>query len=477
MKKMKKLRLLCCFWMALGSLAQAQVPADLQLMLDDTLHTMHLIHGSKGLGAAVMLSNGDAWSGAAGISSVFPATNVSPNDAFLIGSVTKMITAACILQLADEGLLTLNDSIGAWLDTLPAIDPNGYIKRRVTIRQLLRHQSGIYDVLSHPNNQTTLLADQDRIWTPEELIQTFINPPLFQPGATWSYSNTNYFLLSMIIKKATGNAFYQEYRERFFAPLDLPSIAIPAFEPLNNPIAHVWLDLNGDGITEDAHSFYMNYLALNSTAGAAGGYFAKPRDVAEWLMAFLRNDFVSPSLMAEAKTTVTAPGQPITYGLGLMRKTFLGLEAFGHGGDLAYAANAWYFPSRDISIVVMTNDSKKNSWTLIPIVTGLLKKYNQWLTATSAETAPATAPSTVSLSPNPFTSAFNVALEGYDQSGLFQLVLRDLAGRELQRSAISEAQGENLCLGFQDLERLPHGCYLVEVLHEGNIIKTIKALK
>ena len=111
---MKKLRLFYCFWIALGSIAQAQVPTDLQVLLDDTLDSMYLVHGSKGLGAAVMLPSGDAWSGAAGISSVFPAQDVRPNDAFLIGSVTKMITAACILQLADEGLLTLNDSIGAW---------------------------------------------------------------------------------------------------------------------------------------------------------------------------------------------------------------------------------------------------------------------------------------------------------------------------------------------------------------------------
>lgn len=476
MKIMKKRKLLICLWIALGINASAQVPAGLQTMLNDTLSSMHAIHGSKGLGAALILPSGDVWAGAAGISSVFPAKNITTNDAFLIGSATKMLTAACILQLVDEGALSLNDSVGAWLDTLPVIDPNGYIKRGITIRQLLRHQSGIYDVLSNPANQPSLLADPDRIWSPEELIQSFINPPIFNPGTNWSYSNTNYFLLGMIIQKATGKPFYQEYRERFFTLMDLQTMAIPAFEPLTSPVAHVWLDLNGDGITEDAHNFYMNYLALNSTAGAAGGYFATPSDLARWLTPYLRNDLVSPALMAEAKTMVTAPGQPITYGLGLMRKMFLGLEGFGHGGDLAYATSAWYFPARDISIVVMTNDSKKNSWTLIPTVTALLKQYNNWL-ATSATDDINAAGLSMALSPNPFSSELELLIDGLVEPGTLQLVLRDLTGRELTRTQPLEAAGPAVRTGFDQLGHLPAGCYLVEVWQDERMVKVLKAVK
>ena len=167
---MKKRLLLSLVLAAICSLGRAQPPAELTAILDQTLDDMRASLGAKGLGAAIQLPDNEIWTGASGISSVNPTVNVATDDAFLIGSVTKTITSACILQLVDEGVLALEDSLGKWLDTLPAIDPNGYINRKITIRQLLRHQSGIYDVLSHPNNQTTLLSDISKIWTPEELI-------------------------------------------------------------------------------------------------------------------------------------------------------------------------------------------------------------------------------------------------------------------------------------------------------------------
>ena len=474
---MKKLLLSVLVPVVFLSISSAQVPPALAAKLNHTLDSMRLKLGAKGLGAAIFMPDNSEWTGASGISAGNPATEVTTDDAFLIGSVTKMITSACVLQLADEGLLTLEDSLGQWLDTLPVIDPLGYINRKVTIRQLLRHQSGIYDVLMHPNNQPTLLTDVSKIWTPEELIRQFISPPLFNPGAKWSYSNTNYFLLAMIIRKATGKPFYQNYRERFFQPLDLQSIAIPAFEPLDVPVAHVWLDTTGDGVTEDVHNFYMGYLALNSTAGAAGGYFSTPRDVAEWLSTYLRGDFVSAARMAEAKTTVVAPGQPITYGLGLMRNTFLGLEAFGHGGDLAYSASAWYFPTLDISIVVLNNDSKKTSWTLIPTVTALLKTYRDWTTATAAEEPAGVGSVAMQVLPNPFNDAMTVSLDLPISAEEVELRLTDALGRLVQTQRRHDLPAGAAAFGFDGLSRLAAGVYSLTALVEGRMVRTVRVVK
>lgn len=474
---MKKNLLLSSVLVVFCSICHAQAPAALTAVLDHTLDSMRTKLGAKGLGAAIQLPDNAIWAGASGISSLNPAVDITTDDAFLIGSVTKTITSACILQLVDEGALTLEDSLGQWLDTLAVIDPNGYINRKITIRQLLRHQSGIYDVLSHPDNQPVLLTDISKIWTPEELIEQFINPPVFAPGAAWSYSNTNYFLLGMIIRKVTGKPFYQAFRERFFEPLDLQAIAIPAFEPLLPPVAHVWLDITGDGITDDAHDFYMSYLALNSTAGAAGGYFSTPRDLAEWTSAYLRGDFVSSALMTEAKTTVVAPGMPVTYGLGLMKKKFLGLEAFGHGGDLAYAASAWYFPAKDISIVVMTNDSKKNSWTLIPTVTALLKSYMDWSISTGVDIHPEAETQALEVFPNPFNDALTVAIELPAAAEHAQLTLTDPLGR-----TVATIQRNDLPIGktlfeFDNLVQLPAGIYFVTAQVNGQHIRTLKIVK
>ena len=474
---MKKFHFLPLFLLVFCTLSRAQVPAGLQAILDHTLDSMRIKLGGKGLGAAVQLSSGASWAGASGISANKPAANVTTNDAFLIGSVTKTITSACILQLTDEGTLSLEDSLGKWLTDLSLIDPKGYINRKITIRQLLRHQSGIYDVLSHPDNQFELLSDISKIWTPEALIERFIKAPIFAPGATWSYSNTNYFLLGMIIQKATGKPFYQELRKRFFAPLALNSIAIPAFEPLSVPVAHVWLDTTGDNITEDVHNFYMSYRSLNSTAGAAGGYFSTPTDLATWIRTYMRGDLVSPARMAEAKATIVAPGQPITYGLGLMKKTFLTLEAFGHGGDLAYAASAWYFPSKDISIVVMTNDSKKNSWTLIPTVTALLKSYLNWSLSSSAEEPNIADNWALKAYPNPMNDALTVSLDLPYAAQEVQIALTDPLGRTVASLRRNDLPTGPATVEFDNLNGLPAGIYFVAAQVDGRLVQTTKLVK
>ena len=208
-----------------------QISAGLDAELQHTLDSMRTVLGAKSLSAAIQVSDGSVWAHANGVSSI--SNNVTADDTYLIGSVTKTITSACILQLADESMLNLDDSLHEWLPTMPYIDTN------ITIRQLLNHTSGLYDVLSHPHHQDSLLADMSRIWTPEELIDRFISPPLFQPGASWSYCNTNYFLLGMIIEAATGNPFYTELRNRFFDPLALIPFFLPSFEPISAPIAHL----------------------------------------------------------------------------------------------------------------------------------------------------------------------------------------------------------------------------------------------
>src|SRR6218665_3547172 len=386
----------------------AQISAALDLELQQTLDSMKTVLGAKSLSAAIQTADESVWAHATGISSAMPMTNVTPNDAYLIGSVTKTITSACILQLADEGLLTIDDSLYEWLPTMPYIDTN------ITIRQLLNHTSGIFDVLAHPHNQDSLLADISRVWTPEELIDRFISPPNFQPGTSWAYSNTNYFLLSMIIKEATGNPFYTELRNRFFDELELSSFAIPSFETLNSPVAHCWMDITGDGVLDDAHNFYMNYMSLNSTAGAAGGYFSTPTDCTKWMRTYMRGDLLSEEMMAEARTVVNAPGsQGGKYGLGLMKNqtNFLGYLAYGHGGDLAYHASSWYFPELDQSITVFTNDNNVTSWALLPVVQELLRTYNTYRATSIERNDRELTKQNIKAYPNPFTDQLTVSLK------------------------------------------------------------------
>lgn len=453
------------------SLLAQVVPADLDSMLCYTLDSMRAVTGAKSYSAAIQFSDGAVWSHADGVSMESPAVNVTVNDAYLIGSVTKTITSACILQMADEGKLSLDDSLHKWLDPMPYIDSN------ITIRQLLQHTSGIYDVLSHPHNSDSLMADMNRIWTPEELIDRFISPAIFSAGTSWSYSNTNYFLLDMIINKVSSNAFYTELRNRFYTPLGLTSFAIPAFEILFSPVAHLWLDLNGDGIEDDAHSFYMSYMSLNSTAGAAGGYFATPTDCTKWMRTYMRGDLLSPATMAAARTSVYAPGsQGGLYGLGMMKNSsdFAGYLAYGHGGDLAYHASSWYFPEKDASITVMTNDNNKNSWTLLPVVRALLKTYvNHPPVAVSATNAAIE----IKAYPNPFTNQFTVSIESSGTTDKFDVEIKDVCGKTVSHKKTVSGHGNMIYAEFKELETLPAGIYFVTIRTDKEGSKTIRIAK
>ncbi len=445
---------------------KAQISAALDTELQHTLDSMRTVLGAKSLSAAVQVSDGSVWAHANGVSSI--SNDVTTDDAYLIGSVAKTITSACILQLADEGVLNLDDSLHEWLPAMPYIDTN------ITIRQLLNHTSGIYDVLNHPHHQDSLLADMSRIWTPEELIDRFISPPLFSPGASWSYCNTNYFLLGMIIREASGNQFYTELRNRFFDPLGLNTFFIPAFEALNAPVAHIWLDITGDGVLDDANSFYMSYMSLNSTAGAAGGYFSTPTDCTKWMRTYMRGDLLSPAMMAEAKTTITTGGNIERYGLGLMHKTngFLGYEAYGHGGDLAYHASSWYFPELDQSITVFTNDNNKNSWMLVPVVRELLRTIINNQTASMNENLI----NSIQVSPIPFTDQISVSWDN-TTSDEVTITLEDAFGHKIDMESEQTQNKTHFETRLNQLEALPCGIYFVRIAGESGWSKTVKVLK
>ena len=418
-----------------SGLLPAQLPADLKASLDHTLDSMRTKLGNKSLSAAIAFPQ-YTWARATGTNSVTPATQVTVQHAYLIGSVTKPITAACILQLVDEGKLSLDDSLYRYVDTIPNINPN------ITIRQLLQHRSGIFDVLYNPALNQAFALNPGKIWQAEDLLHLYNQPPNDPPGGAWDYSNPNYWLLGMVIERIEGKPFYSVYRERFFTPLELKSFAIPAFEPLPGPVAHAWIDLNGDGITDDAHSWYMGNKALNSAAGAAGGFFATPSDLAIWMRRYLRGDLLSAARMSEAKNTFYALGaQGNQYGLGLMKNTLAGSLCYGHGGDLAYSASAWYFPDCDLAISVLNNDGanlngqpKYSSWALLPVVAALYQAASSWCAALDApEPAAASAPE---LWPNPAQDRLHIRLGArLPATEPAMLTLLDVQGRVVLRQS------------------------------------------
>ncbi len=140
---------------------------------------------------------------------------MAPEDAFRIGSITKMFTATVIIQLAEDGVLTLDDPLSRWLPEVADQLPNG---DQITLRHLLTHTSGLFNIVENEAYYADLFAavkmDEDTGAAslacvqrdPHDTLSRYVygKDALFEPGTQWNYSNTNYTLLGMVIEKATA---------------------------------------------------------------------------------------------------------------------------------------------------------------------------------------------------------------------------------------------------------------------------------
>jgi D-alanyl-D-alanine carboxypeptidase len=191
---------------------------------------------------------------------------------------------------------------------------------------LLNHTSGLFNYTEGLDlSPEGWLAQRYRSWQPEELVALAVShPPLFAPGTDWSYSNTNYVLLGMVIEAVTGRGYATEIRNRIIRPLHLRQTESPGTRlDIAGPHAHGYLPVDGSPV---------DVTRLNpSIAGAAGDLISSTADLNTFFKALLTGRLLRPAQLAEMQTTVAGHG----YGLGLERETLpCGTEVFGHGGDI-----------------------------------------------------------------------------------------------------------------------------------------------
>ncbi|MED1918060.1 serine hydrolase, partial [Bacillus thuringiensis] len=182
--------------------------------------TLHL--GIPGI-LAKTSEDGKTWGYAAGVANLSTKEPMKTDFRFRIGSVTKTFTATVVLQLAGENRLNLDDSIEKWLPGV--IQGNGYDGNQITIRQILNHTSGIAEYL---RSKDADMMNAKKTYTAEELVKIGLSlPPDFAPGKGWSYSDTGYVLLGILIEKVTGNSYAEEIENRIIEPLELSNTFLP----------------------------------------------------------------------------------------------------------------------------------------------------------------------------------------------------------------------------------------------------------
>lgn len=289
--------------------------------------------------------------GASGSANLADGTPMPPEGAFRIGSITKMFTAVVIVQLAEEGVLSLDDPLAQWLPAVADQLPSG---DQITLRHLLGHTSGVSNVVEHeayyPDIFAQIDVDEDTgnvslacvERDPNDTLERYVygQEAQFEPGAQYRYSNTNYTLLGMVIEAAAELPLAEAYRARIHEPLGMASTFLDCYEEPTIDIVHGYTG-TADALTD--------VTELHESVGwSAGGLVSTAPD----LITFARGVF-GGALFDDPETLVAmmpAPGSP--YGLGIANQG----GNVGHAGYIAgFRSTLTYAPELDAVMVVLYN--------------------------------------------------------------------------------------------------------------------------
>ncbi|MFF1381384.1 serine hydrolase domain-containing protein [Streptomyces sp. NPDC058308] len=273
--------------------------------------------GVPGVTAQVRDENGP-WNAASGLGDLKRKTPRGEHDRFRVGSITKTFVATVLLQLQAEGRIDLDDTVGKWLPGV--VEGHGHDGDRITVRQILNHTSGIAEY-SEDEEFVRKVFGKDFFkhrydtWAPRQLVDLAMrHKPAFEPGTNWSYSNTNYIVAGMIIKKVTGNAYGDEIRRRVIAPLHLNATTVPGTRPtVPRPSSRAYGKLPAD-----PEAKVYDVTELNpSMAGSAGEIISDSGDLNRFYAALLGGRLLPKAQLAEMKTTVPVGDKGAGYGLGI----------------------------------------------------------------------------------------------------------------------------------------------------------------
>ena len=325
-------------------------------LLDHVFDSLTSISSIKGFNAAMLMPDSSIWKRASGLAAQIPTQQQLTTDHLMgMGSISKSFVSATLLLLSEDGLLSLDDSIGTYLESYPNVP--GY----TTIRQLLSHRSGISDYLNeNPAMSEAWLSNLDSIWVADTILRNYVLAPNFPVGTSWSYSNTNYLLAGRIIENITGQPWYDVVRARILDPYQLShTSAYPWKSHGIQPFAHAYGDFDGNGTVEDLQGLGLPDEGLFSMASSAGSLLSTPEDLVQFSRLVYGGHLLQDTTLDEMLTDYVQDGSGFEYGLGVSMYPLGGsLENHGHDGSLIYKSFALYFPSEDMALAVQQNDDR-----------------------------------------------------------------------------------------------------------------------
>jgi D-alanyl-D-alanine carboxypeptidase len=290
------------------------------------------------------------WKGAAGMADGKKEV-MTADHKIKIASIGKTFTATVVLQLVEEGYLDLDDTIDQFLDN-PTVNLDSLhvyegiaYGRKITVKQLLNHSSGIADYMEDPRFVPDVLKYPKKEWSPSKILEKYYEyqtnkKAICRPGEGFNYSDVNYVLLAMIIEQVTGETYHGQLESRIFSPLRMHNSYLEYYEEPrgDKPLSHAYLstidlvtevntsmDWGGGGIVSTCEELNTFFRAL-----VAGKLFKKESTLKQ--------------MIGEADEG--RGGSDYDYGLGIMKRSLYGLTFYGHGG--AYDCDVYYCPERNM---------------------------------------------------------------------------------------------------------------------------------
>ncbi|MGS0685527.1 serine hydrolase domain-containing protein [Nakamurella sp. GG22] len=328
---------------------------------------------------------------------------------FRIASITKTMTSAVILLLAQEGKLSLDDPVSKYLPEVPDGD-------NISIAQLLEMRSGLYSFTDAPEISTSLDNDPTRVWKPQELLDiAFAQPPNFAPGAQYEYSNTNYVLLGLIIEQVDDKPIAAAFEDRLFEPLGLNDTVFPSTESntIPDPFSHGYLYGSSSTMMYGSPPYTpemeaearagtlqpKDFTDINhSFAFAAGAVTSTAADLATWMKALAGGQVLNAEyqrLWQDSAQVIDPANSYNWYGYGIDQLRWGSHVLDLHGGQTpGFNSEAAYDRATDMTLVIWGNLTMAldNQFTAQVLMLKVLDQiYVQTpLPASSATAAPTT---------------------------------------------------------------------------------------
>ncbi len=358
---------LVCFFLFLAWLGQAQtLPRAEEAYIDSVMQAYYKPH-QPGAVILVAKSGKPLFRKAYGVASLEPSVPNQPEYCFHIASMAKQFTAVCILQLAQQGKLSLQEDIRTYL---PAYNTHS---RKITLEHLLTHTSGIPSFTEKRDFSSTFARDRSR----EETLQYFMQDSLlFEPGTNWSYSNSGYFLAALIVEKVSGMPLPAHLQEHIFTPLAMSNTYFGPHHKEATKVVTGYLPA-GKGTYKATGNMSWDWQL------GVGGISSTVDDLLKWDEALYSEKLLKREWQQKAwKSFVLTTGQKTNYGYGWTTNEFKGVQWLGHPGSMpGFLSYGIRIPAHHLYLVILSNQSLIRSETLSSTI--LLRLLDQSLATPS----------------------------------------------------------------------------------------------